>query len=230
MPRGITPRQPSRSGRPGQGFQHRQERERADFQVLFVENPLDEKPVEWLTCIFEDPPKQNRLDWGTLQSFAEGHQGLQPAGARARAGHPRSSRCALSGRTCALHHNSAWELLVATILSAQCTDERVNMVTPSLFEKYPTPTRFRRPASPRTSSAGHPLHRLLPQQGEVDGRRRAQGRRRIRRRSAAHHGRVAHHPRRRAQDRQRGARHRGTESPTAWWSIRTCSASRGGWN
>lgn len=40
--------------------------------------------------------------------------------------------------TCALHHRSAWELLVATILSAQCTDERVNKVTPGLFAKYPT--------------------------------------------------------------------------------------------
>ena len=39
---------------------------------------------------------------------------------------------------CALHHNNAWELLVATILSAQCTDVRVNLVTPALFEKYPT--------------------------------------------------------------------------------------------
>jgi endonuclease III len=44
--------------------------------------------------------------------------------------------------TCALHHNSAWELLVATILSAQCTDVRVNMVTPVIFEKYPTPEAF----------------------------------------------------------------------------------------
>jgi endonuclease-3 len=43
---------------------------------------------------------------------------------------------------CALHHNSAWELLVATILSAQCTDVRVNMVTPILFQKYPTPQAF----------------------------------------------------------------------------------------
>jgi endonuclease-3 len=42
--------------------------------------------------------------------------------------------------TCALHHRNAWELLVATILSAQCTDERVNMVTPGLFAKYPTVT------------------------------------------------------------------------------------------
>jgi endonuclease-3 len=40
--------------------------------------------------------------------------------------------------TCALHHSSAWELLVATILSAQCTDERVNKVTPVLFKKYPS--------------------------------------------------------------------------------------------
>lgn len=40
--------------------------------------------------------------------------------------------------TCALHHGNAWELLVATILSAQCTDERVNKVTPGLFKKYPT--------------------------------------------------------------------------------------------
>ena len=40
--------------------------------------------------------------------------------------------------TCALHHHNAWELLAATILSAQCTDERVNKVTPGLFKKYPT--------------------------------------------------------------------------------------------
>lgn len=46
------------------------------------------------------------------------------------------------GVTCALHHNSAWELLVATILSAQCTDARVNMTTPELFRKYPTPQDF----------------------------------------------------------------------------------------
>src|SRR6185503_21269359 len=46
------------------------------------------------------------------------------------------------GAKCALHHSNAWELLVATILSAQCTDVRVNMVTPGLFKKYPTPKDF----------------------------------------------------------------------------------------
>jgi len=40
---------------------------------------------------------------------------------------------------CALTHSSPWELLVATILSAQCTDIRVNMVTPELFRRFPTP-------------------------------------------------------------------------------------------
>jgi endonuclease III len=40
--------------------------------------------------------------------------------------------------TCALTHKNPWQLLVATILSAQCTDERVNKVTPGLFKKYPT--------------------------------------------------------------------------------------------
>jgi len=43
---------------------------------------------------------------------------------------------------CALHHHNAWELLVATILSAQCTDKRVNEVTPGLFRKYPTMEDF----------------------------------------------------------------------------------------
>lgn len=40
---------------------------------------------------------------------------------------------------CALNHRTPWELLVATILSAQCTDVRVNMVTPELFKRFPTP-------------------------------------------------------------------------------------------
>jgi endonuclease-3 len=43
---------------------------------------------------------------------------------------------------CALRHNNPFQLLVATILSAQCTDERVNKVTPGLFAKYPDPQDF----------------------------------------------------------------------------------------
>ncbi|MFN0157032.1 MAG: endonuclease III [Bacteroidota bacterium] len=42
----------------------------------------------------------------------------------------------------ALLHENPFQLVIATILSAQCTDERVNMVTPGLFKKYPTPKYF----------------------------------------------------------------------------------------
>lgn len=43
---------------------------------------------------------------------------------------------------CALHHENPLQLLVATILSAQCTDKRVNIVTPALFKKYPDVKSF----------------------------------------------------------------------------------------
>jgi len=49
---------------------------------------------------------------------------------------------------CALHHHTPWELLVATILSAQCTDVRVNMVTPELFRRFPTPEAMRKASLP----------------------------------------------------------------------------------
>lgn len=48
-------------------------------------------------------------------------------------------RLAYPDASCALDHEDAYQLLVATILSAQCTDARVNLVTPSFFARYPTP-------------------------------------------------------------------------------------------
>jgi endonuclease III len=64
----------------------------------------------------------------------------RPRGARARAGAVVEVLAALyPDAHCALTHSNAYELLCATILSAQCTDERVNMVTPTLFAKYPSP-------------------------------------------------------------------------------------------
>lgn len=48
------------------------------------------------------------------------------------------------GAHCELYHETPFQLLIATILSAQCTDERVNMVTPKLFKKYPTPKKLAR--------------------------------------------------------------------------------------
>jgi endonuclease-3 len=51
-------------------------------------------------------------------------------------------RKAYPNAECALLHSSPWELVVATILSAQCTDVRVNLVTPQLFKNFPTPEAF----------------------------------------------------------------------------------------
>ncbi|MGA2350224.1 MAG: endonuclease III [Terracidiphilus sp.] len=50
---------------------------------------------------------------------------------------------------CALIHNSPWELLVATILSAQCTDVRVNLVTPELIRRFPTPQKMAKASLPQ---------------------------------------------------------------------------------
>ncbi len=79
----------------------------------------------------------------------------KPAAAPSRGTNPRRVRAILKKldqayprAECELHHKNAFQLLVATILSAQCTDARVNMVTPGLFEKYPAPADFAY-ASPR---------------------------------------------------------------------------------
>lgn len=68
---------------------------------------------------------------------------------RSRGADPRRVRSILQrldqaypAATCELHHHNAFQLLVATILSAQCTDARVNQVTPGLFAKYPAPADF----------------------------------------------------------------------------------------
>jgi endonuclease-3 len=54
----------------------------------------------------------------------------------------RRLRVAYPEARCSLDFTTPWELLVATILSAQCTDERVNQVTPGLFRRYPDPQAF----------------------------------------------------------------------------------------
>jgi endonuclease III len=56
----------------------------------------------------------------------------------------RELRRTYADADCALHHTNALELLVATILSAQCTDERVNQVTPALFRRFPSAAAYAR--------------------------------------------------------------------------------------
>src|SRR6266404_2583597 len=102
----------------------------------------------------------------------------------------------------ALEFRTPFELLVATILSAQCTDERVNMVTPALFRKYPT---AREHADPRE---GDPVDRILSRQGALAARHVEGARRAPRRRGARDAGGPRRAAGRRAEDRQRDHRQR----------------------
>lgn len=76
-------------------------------------------------------------------------KGLSLAGNRERALEIiRRLKQAYPDAACALHFKDPYQLLVATILSAQCTDARVNMVTPSVFAKYPDPAHLARASQP----------------------------------------------------------------------------------
>ena len=123
MPRGNMPRQPSRSGRQ-EGVRRTKlplptiSSKRATTLMKTVQAGGGARPTPTRPSAY-DPLAPERV-----RQILEGLDRLYP------------------GATCALAHRSAWELLVATILSAQCTDVRVNMVTPVLFEKYPTVEDF----------------------------------------------------------------------------------------
>jgi endonuclease III len=120
MPRGNMPRQPSRSGR--QEGVHRKK--------LPQPKTLPTRTAR---------TKAIKAGGGARSTRASSYDPLAPErGRQILAGLDRM----YPGVTCALTHRSAWELVVATILSAQCTDVRVNMVTPGLFEKYPTVQDF----------------------------------------------------------------------------------------
>lgn len=118
MARGITPRRPSRSGR--------QEGRRSPVRgAARLPSSSSAKPSRKKTAT----PKPTRLPT----------QVENPTSAERISELLRRLDAAYPNVTCALQHKNAWELLVATILSAQCTDVRVNMVTPELFRRYPGP-------------------------------------------------------------------------------------------
>jgi endonuclease-3 len=130
MPRGVVPRQPARTGR--------------------------QDKVRVATGAFARPARG--------KASALGPKGHQKATGKKPVAKPAASVAKIKGYnpiapermaeilkrlndlypavTCALTHASAWELLVATILSAQSTDVNVNRVTPELFRKYPTVEAF----------------------------------------------------------------------------------------
>ena len=125
MPRGVTPRRPARSGKQA-GVQRKGAR--VDFKIKA--NRASARLVPAHTPKIAKAARvskgYNPLSPERVSEILKRLDGLYP------------------DVTCALTHKDPWELLVATILSAQSTDVRVNMVTPELFRKYPTVQDFAR--------------------------------------------------------------------------------------
>ena len=120
MARGISPRQPAKSGRQAGVSKQRVAKDpaRPNRQNLEFPSPKPKKALKAKIARYNPvAPERIQEILGRLdQHYAD--------------------------VTCALEHRNAWELLVATILSAQSTDVNVNRVTPVLFKKYPTVQDF----------------------------------------------------------------------------------------
>jgi len=144
MPRGVVPRQPARTGR--------QDKVRAGRTLLTAKAVAGGKDARVGTGAPASLPRAESRGPGRGKASAAAPKGRKKASAVSNAYDPVApERVAeiltrLDGLypevTCALTHASAWELLVATILSAQSTDANVNRVTPELFRKYPTVQAF----------------------------------------------------------------------------------------
>ena len=135
MARGVTPRRPGRTGR-HEGLISQQGRLRALLNPGkkrasgTAPRPLKSAKGEAASAI--GGPARKQVSSAAYNPLAPGR--IADILRRLDQSYPEV--------TCALTHKDAWELLVATILSAQSTDVRVNMVTPELFKKYPTVQDF----------------------------------------------------------------------------------------
>jgi len=123
MPRGVIPRQPAKTGRHekarvGRALYSAKAKPDVGRTFLSARTPQLAKKAAG------GPKKYNPLAPERIEEILKRLDRLYP------------------DVTCALTHKSAWELLVATILSAQSTDVNVNRVTPGLFRKYPTVADF----------------------------------------------------------------------------------------
>ena len=128
MPRGVVPRQPAKTGRQ-EGQRRPAPSQKTSISKGGRVSPRPGARISKAPAAKRSTVKTkgyNPLDPGRVSEILKRLDQLYP------------------DVTCALHHNSAWELLVATILSAQSTDVNVNRVTPELFRKYPTVEDFAR--------------------------------------------------------------------------------------
>jgi endonuclease-3 len=127
MARGIVPRQPSRSGKQA-GARRVPSRGTSPLQKQSAAKERTPKP-----------PVKSAGKIKTAPATVAAPKGYDPVAPERVREILKRLDATYPNATCALTHNNAWQLLVATILSAQCTDERVNKTTPELFRKYPTP-------------------------------------------------------------------------------------------
>jgi endonuclease-3 len=131
MPRGVVPRQPARTGR--------QDKVRSSTGNARVGTGVPARPGRG-----KAPPaaKGHRDATEKIAPAAGKLKGYNPVAPERVAEILKRLDQLYPDVTCALTHASAWELVVATILSAQSTDVNVNRVTPELFRKYPTVAAF----------------------------------------------------------------------------------------
>jgi endonuclease-3 len=131
MPRGRTPRQPARTGR-----QDRVTR----IPVRSAPDAPTGAKAAGSRKIADQAAKRSQKP--LAKGVPAKNKGYNPLAPDRVAEILRRLNELYPGVTCALTHTSAWELLVATILSAQSTDVNVNRITPELFRKYPTVEAF----------------------------------------------------------------------------------------
>src|SRR5580693_7885083 len=138
MPRGITPRQPSRSGRQDKASRAKERLVKSSStKTHSSKSGLSGAPVDRSTA--KSSKTATKAPTSTSRKAAIVTKGYNPIAPERVSAILERLDARYPDVVCALHHSSAWELLVATILSAQCTDVRVNMVTPELFRRFPTP-------------------------------------------------------------------------------------------
>jgi endonuclease-3 len=126
MARGIVPRQPAKTGR--------HERARVERSLTKTGGLRPGRPGQ--------RPGSTPVKRSAKSTLARASKGYNPLAPERIAEILKRLDQLYPDATCVLTHKSAWELLVATILSAQSTDVNVNRVTPELFRKYPTVEDF----------------------------------------------------------------------------------------
>ncbi len=139
MARGVTPRQPARTGR-----QDKVSRSAARAKPLAAKSGQRFRDANSShPALSAAPHKAKKTDKASEKKATAGKPpGYNPVAPERVAEILKRLDALYPDVTCALIHSSAWELLVATILSAQSTDVNVNRVTPELFRKYPTVEAF----------------------------------------------------------------------------------------